>query len=293
MVAFSLVTALVLNRKILGRGFFRGVFFYPVLLSPVVVALIWKWILQREGVLNAASSAPAASPVVWLNDASLGVLLERVRQHLGAHGLLHADPARRAAGHSGRPVRGRADGPRVAVAAFLAHHAAAPDAEPARRARPGADPRGAGVRRRSSCSTGGGPGSATTVHRPVHLPDRRSRSRSTSTGLAAAASLVLAVSLLVLTLVQLRISRRAPSRAARGASRCASLARFLSAHARPRSRPTGPTGFPYGYLLARPRAHVRPGRCGSSCPSFKTAAALNEFPPQPLALRPDRRDRRR
>ena len=43
MVALALVTALVLNRKILGRGFFRGVFFYPVLLSPVVVALIWKW----------------------------------------------------------------------------------------------------------------------------------------------------------------------------------------------------------------------------------------------------------
>ena len=43
----------MLNRKIIGRGFLRGVFFYPVLLSPVVVALIWKWILQREGVLNA------------------------------------------------------------------------------------------------------------------------------------------------------------------------------------------------------------------------------------------------
>ena len=37
MVLFSLGTALVLNRKIIGRGFWRGVFFYPVLLSPVVV----------------------------------------------------------------------------------------------------------------------------------------------------------------------------------------------------------------------------------------------------------------
>ena len=55
MVLLSLVTALVLNRKILGRGFWRGVYFYPVLLSPVVVALIWKWILQREGVLNAVA----------------------------------------------------------------------------------------------------------------------------------------------------------------------------------------------------------------------------------------------
>lgn len=53
LVLFSLVTALVLNREIRGRGFFRAVFFFPVLLSPVVVALIWKWILLRDGLLNA------------------------------------------------------------------------------------------------------------------------------------------------------------------------------------------------------------------------------------------------
>jgi alpha-1,4-digalacturonate transport system permease protein len=52
MVLLALLTALVLNRRIPLRGFFRAVFFYPVLLSPVVVALIWKWILQPDGVLN-------------------------------------------------------------------------------------------------------------------------------------------------------------------------------------------------------------------------------------------------
>ena len=52
MVLISLLTALALNRKIRGRGFFRSVFFYPVLLSPVVVALIWKWILQQDGLVN-------------------------------------------------------------------------------------------------------------------------------------------------------------------------------------------------------------------------------------------------
>ncbi len=53
MVVLSLVTALILNRSIRARGFFRAVFFFPVLLSPVVVALIWKWILLRDGILNA------------------------------------------------------------------------------------------------------------------------------------------------------------------------------------------------------------------------------------------------
>ncbi len=52
MVLFALITALILNRKIKARGFFRAVFFYPVLLSPIVVALIWKWILQENGLFN-------------------------------------------------------------------------------------------------------------------------------------------------------------------------------------------------------------------------------------------------
>lgn len=57
MVLFSLVTALILNRNIKARGFFRSVFFYPVLLSPIVVALIWKWILQENGLLNGIITA--------------------------------------------------------------------------------------------------------------------------------------------------------------------------------------------------------------------------------------------
>jgi alpha-1,4-digalacturonate transport system permease protein len=68
MVGFSLLTALVLNRKIRARGFFRGVFFFPVLLSPVVVALIWKWILQRNGVLNAGLDSLGLEPYTWLLD---------------------------------------------------------------------------------------------------------------------------------------------------------------------------------------------------------------------------------
>lgn len=66
MVLISLLTALVLNRKIIARGFFRSVFFYPVLLSPVVVALIWKWMLQRDGVLNALLIAIGMEPVNFL-----------------------------------------------------------------------------------------------------------------------------------------------------------------------------------------------------------------------------------
>ena len=54
LVGAALLTALVLNRNIRGRGFWRAMFFYPVMLSPVVIANIWRWTLHRKGMLNEA-----------------------------------------------------------------------------------------------------------------------------------------------------------------------------------------------------------------------------------------------
>jgi alpha-1,4-digalacturonate transport system permease protein len=71
IILLSLLTALALNREIKGRGFFRAMFFYPVLLSPVVVALIWKWILQyQNGLLNAFLVSVGLDKVPWLLDAT-------------------------------------------------------------------------------------------------------------------------------------------------------------------------------------------------------------------------------
>jgi ABC-type sugar transport system permease subunit len=54
LCAVALVTALVVNKNIRGRGLWRAMFFYPVMLSPVVIANIWNWVLHRKGVLNEA-----------------------------------------------------------------------------------------------------------------------------------------------------------------------------------------------------------------------------------------------
>lgn len=54
LCAVALATALVVNQNIRGRGFWRAMFFYPVMLSPVVIANIWNWVLHRKGVLNEA-----------------------------------------------------------------------------------------------------------------------------------------------------------------------------------------------------------------------------------------------
>ena len=206
MVAFALVTALVLNRKILGRGFFRGVFFYPVLLSPVVVALIWKWMLQREGVLNAVLAAAGTSPVGWLSDASWAFfwcVFVSIWAHMGFYTLILLAGLQ-------------------AIPADLYEAAEMDGASPWRRFSRITLPllmpnlivvlvlgliRAVQVFDEVFVLTGGGPGSATTfIIQFIYQTGFAEAIHQY--GLAAAASLVLALSLLVLTLLQLRMTRK-------------------------------------------------------------------------------------
>lgn len=91
MVLFSLITALILNKEIRARGFFRAVYFFPVLLSPVVVALTWKWILLRYGVFNAGLEAVGIKPVSFLverNWAMFWSIFISIWAHMGFYTLI-------------------------------------------------------------------------------------------------------------------------------------------------------------------------------------------------------------
>jgi alpha-1,4-digalacturonate transport system permease protein len=70
MIGFALATAIALNRKIRARGFFRGIFFFPVMLSPVVVAMTWVWLLQKDGALNGILGPLGFDRVNWLAEPS-------------------------------------------------------------------------------------------------------------------------------------------------------------------------------------------------------------------------------
>lgn len=88
MVLLALLTALILNREIVGRGFFRSVFFYPVLLSPVVVGFIWRFILQRNGLLDGLlgmvdPGRPAAVPLSTADGARAWAILVSIWAQMG------------------------------------------------------------------------------------------------------------------------------------------------------------------------------------------------------------------
>ena len=205
MVLFSLITALVLNRKIIGRGFWRGVFFYPVLLSPVVVALVWKWILQRDGVLNAVVVAAGGEPTLWLAEAGpafFWVVFVSIWAHMGFYTLillagLQAIPAdlyeaaqmdRASPWRTLRRITLPLLLPNLLVVMVLAAIRAVQTFDEV------------------FVLTGGGPGSATTfVVQYIYQTGFQEQVRLY--GLAAAGSLLLAVALIVLTLLQLRATR--------------------------------------------------------------------------------------
>lgn len=91
MILFSLVTALILNRDLMARSFWRAVFFFPVLLSPVVVGLIWKWILQRQGLLNGFIVGLGGEPIDFLSDPTWAfgwVVFLHFWSHMGFYTLL-------------------------------------------------------------------------------------------------------------------------------------------------------------------------------------------------------------
>jgi ABC-type sugar transport system permease subunit len=83
MIVVALVTAVILNREIRGRGFWRAVYFYPVMLSPVVVAVIWDWILKRRGILNAVLDDATTGWNAFIAGAGYHVVLLMIAALIG------------------------------------------------------------------------------------------------------------------------------------------------------------------------------------------------------------------
>lgn len=206
MVGFALLTAVILNGKIRARGFFRSVFFFPVLLSPVVVALIWKWILQREGVLNAFLDWTGLGGINWLVDAQWAFgwsVFISVWAHMGFYTLillagLQAIPrdvyeAATMDGASGWRTFRRITLPLLAPTMLVVLVLALI--------------RGVQTFDEIYAFTGGGPGTATTFI-IQYIYERGFAGAPRLFGLAAAASLLVAGVLVLLTLAQLWANRR-------------------------------------------------------------------------------------
>lgn len=71
---FSLFAAMLLNRKIPARGFFRAVFYIPYVLPAMAVYLGWSWLYDNtHGLLNYIFTSIGLGKVLFLADAKLSV----------------------------------------------------------------------------------------------------------------------------------------------------------------------------------------------------------------------------
>lgn len=76
-MVLALTMALLVNQKLKGIAFFRGLFFMPYITSMVAVAMVWNWIFStRFGVLNnVLHSVLGTGNTAWLREYPLMVLI--------------------------------------------------------------------------------------------------------------------------------------------------------------------------------------------------------------------------
>ncbi len=69
-IAIALVLAVLLNRKMKGRSFYRTVIFLPMVCAPAAVAMVWRWLFNAEfGLLNQIFG----TSIRWISNPSIAV----------------------------------------------------------------------------------------------------------------------------------------------------------------------------------------------------------------------------
>jgi oligogalacturonide transport system permease protein len=73
-VGFALLVAHVLNFKLKGINFFRAAFYIPSILGgSIAVAVMWRFIFARNGLVNLVLAQFGIEPVPWLADEHLSI----------------------------------------------------------------------------------------------------------------------------------------------------------------------------------------------------------------------------
>lgn len=69
-VVIALFLAVLLNKKLKGRSFFRTVFFLPMVAAPAAVAMVWKWLFNSNfGLINNVFNVK----VNWISDPNIAI----------------------------------------------------------------------------------------------------------------------------------------------------------------------------------------------------------------------------
>lgn len=84
----ALGLALLVNAKVRGTNFFRTVYFLPVVTSIVVVSMLWLFMYQPDGLINALLAKIGITGPDWLGDpntALFAIIVLSIWQAVGFH----------------------------------------------------------------------------------------------------------------------------------------------------------------------------------------------------------------
>ena len=91
VVALGLVLAVALNRALRGIALFRTLYYLPVVVSLVAWTIIWRFILNEQGVLNGFLATIGIDGPNWLRDPDLAmfsVILVQLLKNAGFNMVL-------------------------------------------------------------------------------------------------------------------------------------------------------------------------------------------------------------
>ncbi len=131
-VMLGLGLAILINRQFKSHGFWTTLILLPMMLSPAVVGVFWRYLFEPQaGIFNyIVNFFIGAGEFAMIGDVQSGALGDRDGRYLDVDALRHADLSRRAALDSRLHLRGGRGRSRLAVAPVLEHHAAAGAAVP-------------------------------------------------------------------------------------------------------------------------------------------------------------------
>ena len=89
--AIALGLAVLINVKMRGTNFFRTVYFLPVVTSIVVVSILWLFLYQPNGLINALLAKVGIQGPDWLGDprtALLAIIILSIWQAVGFHMII-------------------------------------------------------------------------------------------------------------------------------------------------------------------------------------------------------------
>ena len=91
-VVTGLAVALLLDAPLRGRGLYRGIYFLPAVTSSVAAAIVWRYMLDPSGFVNALLAQIGIDGPDWLQDRwlALGALtLLTVWKNIGFNAVLY------------------------------------------------------------------------------------------------------------------------------------------------------------------------------------------------------------